>query len=266
MLRGAPGLGAHPSRRARLSAGTASGEGCGLANGAANSPALAVILAAGCPRTSPAKGHEIIRDFEAQWKRRVRESRGSGVAGRVRDRDGGGVWGRGGTRPCILGASARHCPSRSISGDGGGARGRPAGPPPGARTDRGRQSSPSRPGASPWLPSLTLPLELPGRFFFPLYKEKGQRARISLSRSLGLELFHQSQSSAGAGSSRAGCKGEVREPALLCWRGRDGSSPSIPLRWGWAGQTSQKPCKGLSVPTQIRGGPTMGLRCRIPAS
>lgn len=112
--------------------------------------------------------------------------------------------------------------------------------PSGPHTDPGRQSSPSRPRASPGLPSLTPPLELPGRFFFPLYKEKGQRTRVSLSRSFGLELFHQSRSSTGAGRSQAGCKGEVRKPAVLCWRGRDGSSPGIPLIQGCAGQTSQK--------------------------
>lgn len=110
--------------------------------------------------------------------------------------------------------------------------------PPGPRTEPGRQSSPSRPSPSPRLPSLGLPLELPGRFFFPLYKEKAQRARVSLSRSFGLELFHQSQSSSGGGRSQAGCKGKARKSASLCWHGRDGSSPSIPLIWGCAGQTS----------------------------
>lgn len=55
-----PGLGAHPSRLARLSAGMTGGEGCGLTNGAANSSDLAVIAAAaGSPSTSPAKGHKI---------------------------------------------------------------------------------------------------------------------------------------------------------------------------------------------------------------
>lgn len=44
--------------------------------------------------------------------------------------------------------------------------------PSGPHTDPGRQSSPSRPRASPGLPSLTPPLELPGRVFFPYIKKK----------------------------------------------------------------------------------------------
>ena len=128
--------------------------------------------------------------------------------------------------------------------------------PPGPRTDPGRQSSPSRPSPSPWLPSPTQPLELPGRFFLPLYKEKGQRAHVSFSRSLGLELFHQSQRSWREPGRLRG-EGKETSLALPAWEGR--VLPQHPAHTG-----TQNPHQSLSIPAQIGGGPEMGVQCCIP--